>query len=158
MIMNRKKIYISLVIFTALSFGFGNLYSQNTIQMNKASFLEKVVNYEVNPSEWIYLGDKPAIIDFYADWCRPCKIIAPHLEELAKDYKGEIYIYKINVDKEKELASAFGIQSIPTLLFVPKQGNPQLHKGILGKDELKLVIDDVLLNKNPKKIEKAEKN
>lgn len=70
----------------------------------------------------------------------------------------EIYIYKINVDKEKELASAFGIQSIPTLLFVPKQGNPQLHKGILGKDELKLVIDDVLLNKNPKKIEKAEKN
>lgn len=126
--------------------------------MNKASFLEKVVNYETNPSEWIYLGDKPAIIDFYADWCRPCKIIAPHLEELAKEYNGEIYIYKINVDKEKELASAFGIQSIPTLLFVPKQGNPQLHKGILGKDELKLVIDDVLLNKNPKKIEKAEKN
>ena len=90
-----------------------------TIHLTKEEFLKKVVDYEKNPTEWKYLGDKPAIIDFYADWCAPCKMIAPVLEELAEEYAGEIYIYKINTEIEQELAGAFGIRSIPTLLFVP---------------------------------------
>lgn len=118
-----------------------------TIHLTKAEFLAKVANYEANPSEWKYLGDKPAIIDFYADWCGPCKAIAPILEELAGEYEGQIYIYKINTDKEQELAGAFGIRSIPTLLFVPMTESPQMAQGALPKAELKKAIDEVLLKK-----------
>jgi thioredoxin len=89
------------------------------INLTKADFLAKVANYETNPSEWKYLGDKPAIIDFYADWCGPCRAVAPVLEELAKEYKGQIYVYKIDTEKEQELAAVFNIRSIPSLLFVP---------------------------------------
>ena len=88
------------------------------IVLNKADFLSKVYNYEKNQTQWVYEGNKPAIIDFYADWCGPCKKVSPILKELAAQYKDDIVIYKINVDNEKELASAFGIQSIPTLLFL----------------------------------------
>ena len=118
-----------------------------TIELTKADFLKKVANYESNPSEWKYLGDKPAIIDFYASWCGPCKMIAPILEELAAEYEGQIYIYKINTEKEQELAAAFGIQSIPTLLFVPMEGAPQMAKGAMPKKSFKEAIDQVLLNK-----------
>ena len=119
----------------------------NTIHLTKAEFLEKVANYEENPTEWKYLGDKPCIIDFYADWCGPCKMIAPVLEELAKEYEGEIYIYKINTEQEQELAQAFAIKSIPTLLFVPMNEAPQLVRGALPKTEFKNAIDEVLLKK-----------
>lgn len=118
-----------------------------TIHLTKAEFLKKVANYEANPTEWKYLGDKPALIDFYADWCGPCKMIAPILEELAKTYDGEIYIYKIDTDKEQELASAFGVRSIPSLLFVPMDGQPQMTTGAMEKDRLKEAIDQVLLKK-----------
>ncbi len=118
-----------------------------TIKLTKADFLAKVANYETNPTEWNYLGDKPAVIDFYADWCGPCKAIAPVLEELASEYDGEIYIYKIDTEKERELAAAFGIRSIPTLLFVPLKGDPQMAQGALPKATLKEAIDSVLLNK-----------
>lgn len=121
--------------------------SMKTIHLTKAEFLEKVANYETNPNEWNYLGDKPAIIDFYADWCGPCKAIAPVLEELAAEYGNEIYIYKIDTDKEQELAAAFGIRSIPTLLFVPMKGDPQMARGALPKNTLKEAINSVLLNK-----------
>ena len=97
-----------------------------TIHLTKEEFLKKVVDYENNPTEWKYLGDKPAIIDFYADWCGPCKMIAPVLEELAAEYAGEIYIYKIDTEKEQELAGAFGIRSIPSILFVPMGEAPQM--------------------------------
>lgn len=118
-----------------------------TIHLNKMDFLAKVANYETNPSEWKYLGDKPALIDFYADWCGPCKMIAPHLEDLARDYKNEIYIYKIDVDKEQELAQVFGIRSIPSLLLIPMGENPQMTQGAMSKDDLKDAIDKVLLKK-----------
>ena len=107
----------------------------NTIHLTKAEFLQKVANYEQNPTEWKYLGDKPCIIDFYADWCGPCKMIAPILEELAEEYKGEIYVYKINTEEQQELAQAFAIKSIPTLLFVPMNEAPQLVRGALPKTE-----------------------
>ncbi|NMB49446.1 MAG: thioredoxin [Bacteroidales bacterium] len=118
------------------------------IYLTKADFLTKVANYEQNPDKWVYLGDKPCIIDFYADWCGPCKMIAPILEELAQEYEGQIYIYKVDTDAEQELAADFGIRSIPTLLFCPMNENPQMAQGALPKDVLKEVIEEVLLKKS----------
>ncbi len=121
------------------------------IFLTKADFLTKVMNYEENPTEWKYLGDKPCVIDFYADWCGPCKMIAPILDELAVEYAGEINIYKINTEQEQELAGAFGIRSIPSLLFVPMEGQPQMAQGALPKPNLKEAIDTILLNKETEK-------
>ena len=118
-----------------------------TIHLTKEEFLKKVANYEANPTEWKYLGDKPCIIDFYADWCGPCKMVAPILEELAKEYNDQIYIYKVNTEEEQELAGAFGIRSIPSLLFVPMEGQPQMAMGALPKASFKEAIDNVLLGK-----------
>ena len=118
-----------------------------TIHLTKSEFLVKVADYETSPNEWKYLGDRPAVIDFYASWCGPCKMIAPILEELAAEYGDSIYIYKINTEEEQELAAAFGIQSIPTLLFVPMEGAPQMAQGAMPKNALKEAIDKVLLNK-----------
>jgi len=115
------------------------------IELTKTEFLKKVANYETNPNEWKYLGDKPALIDFYANWCGPCKMIAPILEELAAEYADSIVIYKINTDKEQELAGVFGIQSIPSLLFVPLKGQPQMSMGAMSKIDLKRAINDILL-------------
>lgn len=116
-----------------------------TIQLTQADFLAKVADYQSNPKEWKYLGDKPALIDFYADWCGPCKMIAPVLEELAAEYDGKIYIYKVNTENERDLAAAFGIRSIPSLLFIPMQETPQMAQGALPKKELKRAIDEILL-------------
>ena len=103
------------------------------------------MNYEVDSLEWKYLGDKPAIIDFYADWCLPCRKIAPILDELAEEYGGKIYVYKIDTEAEKELAAVFGIRSIPFLLFIPKEGDPQAVRGSITKADFKKVIDEFLL-------------
>ena len=119
-----------------------------TIHLTKAEFLQKVANYEANPDKWVYLGDKPCIIDFYADWCGPCKMVAPILEELAQEYDGQIYIYKVDTEAEMELASDFGIRSIPTLLFCPMDEAPQMAQGALPKDAFKQAIDQVLLKKS----------
>jgi len=113
------------------------------VQLTKETFLEKVFNYEEN-KEWKFEGDKPAIIDFYADWCGPCKMVAPIMEELAQEYDGKIDIYKINTDEQQELAGAFGIQSIPSILFIPVDEQPQMAAGALPKETFKKVISDVL--------------
>ncbi len=118
-----------------------------TVKMTKADFLTKVTDYESNPEEWNYLGDKPAIIDFYASWCGPCKMIAPILEDLAAEYGDQIVIYKVDTEKEPELAALFNIRSIPTLLFIPLNGQPQLTQGAMSKEQFKATIDKVLLNK-----------
>lgn len=122
--------------------------SKKTIQLSRADFLTKVANFEENPDQWVYLGDKPCIIDFYADWCGPCKMIAPILEELANEYDGEIYIYKVDTEAEQQLAAEFGIRSIPSLLFVPMDEAPQMAQGALPKDAFKQAIDEVLLKKS----------
>jgi thioredoxin len=115
-----------------------------TIHLTAQDFKEKIFNYETD-QEWKFKGDKAAIIDFYADWCGPCKSIAPILEELSEQYKNDLAIYKIDTDKEMELSSLFGIQSIPTLLFIPLNGNPMVQKGALPKNVLQQVIEERLL-------------
>ena len=118
-----------------------------TIELTKVDFLKKVMDYETNPNEWKYLGDKPAIIDFYASWCGPCKMVAPILEELAEEYDGQIYIYKVNTEEEQELAGLFGIRSIPSILFIPMGEQPQMATGAMPKSSFKEAIDKVLLKK-----------
>lgn len=114
-----------------------------TEHLTKQTFLDKVFNYEEN-KEWKYEGDKPAIIDFYADWCGPCKMVAPILEELSDEYSDKMNIYKIDTDAEQELASVFGIQSIPSMLFIPVGDKPQMAVGALPKDSIEQAMQDVL--------------
>lgn len=123
-----------------------------TVHLTKQMFLDKIMDYEKNPKEWVYKGDMPGLVDFYADWCRPCKITSPILEELAAEYKGKVVIYKVDVEKERELAGIFGVQSIPTFLFMPMEGNPTISSGIAQtpeetKEMFRQQIDQVLLNK-----------
>jgi len=113
--------------------------------LTNQTFKQKVFNYELN-QEWKFEGELPCIIDFYADWCQPCKMVAPILEELSKEYAGKINIYKVDTEAEQELASVFGIRSIPSILFCPKEGQPQMAMGALPKDTFRQAINDVLLN------------
>jgi thioredoxin 1 len=111
--------------------------------LTKATFLNKVFNYEKN-KEWKFEGQKPCIIDFYADWCGPCKAVAPVLEELAKDFDGKLDVFKVDTEEEQELASVFGIRSIPSFLFVPAEGQPQMAMGALPKETFVKAFKDVL--------------
>ncbi len=115
-----------------------------TIQMTTQDFKEKIFNWETE-ADWKYLGELPAIIDFYAEWCGPCKMIAPLLEELSDEYKGKIIIYKVDTDVEQELSAVFGIQSIPTMLFIGADGEPMMQPGALPKHVLKKIIEEKLL-------------
>lgn len=115
------------------------------MNLTKADFLNKVANYEANPNEWKFLGERPAIIDFYATWCGPCKMLAPVLDELAAEYEGQIDIYKVNVEGEEELSALFGIRSVPSILFIPMEGQPQMAQGAMPKPALKEAIHSVLL-------------
>ncbi len=125
----------------------GDAFLGKVVHLSTPEFKQKVFNYDINRN-WKYEGSKPCIVDFYADWCGPCKRIAPILDQLAKEYKGQIVIYKIDTEKERELASAFGIQSIPSLLFIPVNGKAEMIKGALPKEKFKEAIDVILLKKN----------
>ncbi len=111
--------------------------------LNTETFKNKVFNYETN-KEWKFEGDKPCLIDFYADWCGPCKMVAPVLEELSKEYNGKIDIYKVNTEDQQELSAMFGIRSIPSILFVPKEGQPRMAMGALPKESFKKAFKDIL--------------
>lgn len=115
----------------------------SAIHLTKGGFLRRVADFENNP-QWEFLGTKPAVLDFYAPWCGPCKMLSPVIDELADEYQGKIDIYKINVDEEQELAEIFGIRTIPTLIFIPMQGDPQRSFGAKPKAELKKVLDAML--------------
>ncbi|MDR1097011.1 MAG: thioredoxin [Tannerella sp.] len=131
--------------------------ADRVVVLNKADFLEKVFNYEKNPEAWVYEGSLPCIIDFYADWCGPCKMVSPILKELANEYKGRIIVYKIDVDKEKELARAFGISNIPTFLFIPAKGTPQSVRGALPRESFVQVIEEFLLKENADSAQAADR-
>ena len=115
-----------------------------TIQLTADGFKEKVFDY-TKEQEWQYNGTLPAIVDFYADWCGPCKAVSPVLEELSNEYEGKLLIYKIDTEKEQELSMLFGIQSIPTLIFIPVQGAPMMQKGAIPKNAFQQVIEERLL-------------
>jgi thioredoxin len=116
-----------------------------TIQLTADEFKENVFDF-TREQEWQYNGTLPAIVDFYADWCGPCKAVAPVLEELSNEYEGKLKIYKIDTEKEQELSMLFGIQSIPTFLFIPVQGAPMMQKGAIPKNAFQQVIEERLLN------------
>ncbi len=118
-------------------------FKKMTELLTKETFLEKVFNFEKN-KDWKFEGDVPCIIDFYADWCGPCKMVAPVLEELSDEYEGKLNIYKVDTEVEQELAAAFGIRSIPSMLFVPKDEAPQMAQGAMPKHDLVKIIADVL--------------
>jgi thioredoxin 1 len=120
-----------------------NINKSMTEHLTKETFLLKIFNYEAG-KEWKFEGNKPCIVDFYADWCGPCKIVAPILEDLAKEYEGKLDVYKVDTEKETELASIFGIRNIPSLLFVPKDGQPQMAMGALPKETFVKAFKDVL--------------
>ena len=117
-----------------------------TIPLTMQDFKTNVFDFE-NEQEWNYKGTLPAIIDFYADWCGPCKMVAPVLEELSNDYEGKLLIYKIDTEKEQDLESMFGLQSIPTFLFIPTEGNPMMQRGAVPKNIFQQVIEERLLKK-----------
>lgn len=115
------------------------------IQMDKQMFLDNVFDYTTGSTDWKYKGQKPAIIDFYATWCGPCRMVAPLLKSLAKEYKDQIVVYKVDTDKQKELSAAMGIQSLPTIIFIPQTGQPQIIVGAANKATFRRAIEEVLL-------------
>ena len=151
-----KKLVLSFLFLAALSIQACNNSSGNpeknlsegaVIKINTEEFQKLVWDYKKNSKEWTFAGDQPVIIDFYADWCRPCKMIAPILEELALEYKGKIRIYKVNTDEQRELAALFNISSIPAVLYVPKTGKPQMAVGAQQKANYVEMINSVLMVK-----------
>ena len=140
-----KKI-LTLAITLLLTLGISAQSDNKTkcITLTKKEFIEKVFDFTAQNKEWQYKGDKPAIIDFYADWCGPCRKLAPVLEEIAAEQEGKLYIYKVNVDKEPEVATAFGIRSLPTLIFIPMEGAPSGFSGYAEKSELYKAINAIM--------------
>ncbi len=142
-----KKITTFFLILFAISLSsFGQTSGNNgtVIHLTNEQFKKLIFNYETS-KEWKYLGNKPCIIDFYASWCGPCRIMSPRLDEIAKEYAGKIIVYKVDTEKEQLLASNLGIQSLPTLLFIPKTGKPQGSLGAIPKESLVKAIREVLL-------------
>ncbi|MGM0375436.1 MAG: thioredoxin [Bacteroidota bacterium] len=128
---------------TVTASGGSNEKESDVITLDKDAFINQVFDYE-NNSDWNYKGDKPAIIDFYADWCGPCKKLSPLLEELQSDYDGKIQVYKVDTEKSKDLAAAFGIQSLPTIVFVPMDKEPQAVLGFVPKEKLTQMVSNIL--------------
>ena len=139
----KRTALIITSLFIAMCASFS--HAQSVIELNKQQFLDKVWNYETNPDTWVYSGSLPCVIDFNAKWCGPCRKMEPILKDMARKYDGKIIIYKVDVDKEKELASLFGISSIPAFLFCPTNGEPRGTMGAYPADEFEKIIRTVLL-------------
>jgi len=122
----------------------------STIKLTTQEFKDKIFDFTIE-QQWNYKGKLPAIIDFYADWCGPCKMVSPLVEELSTEYENQLIVYKVDTSKEKDIAAAFGIQSIPTFLFIPLEEEPMIQTGALPKKEFKLIIEERVLFNNPKK-------
>lgn len=146
MVNKLKFLTIMMLVLSAIKVSAYNEGDETmkAINITKEDFINKVMDYKTNPTEWKYKGDKPAIIDFYASWCGPCRMLAPILDEIAAEYEGEIYVYKVDTEKETELAQLFNIRSIPTMLFIPLEEAPRMMQGALPKNELQKIIQEVL--------------
>jgi thioredoxin len=148
---------IMIILTTGCSSTTGKTNDSSTSEVKKESgkveyltydtFLTKVWNFESNPQNWVYEGEVPAIIDFYADWCAPCRKIAPIMEKIAKDYDGKLKVYKIDVDKEQKLAGVFQVRSIPSILFTPVSGQPMMQAGAMTEEMYVKIIEEQLLKK-----------
>lgn len=143
-LLHKNNLGTTIFVSGCSNLDFYDATEMGTMQLSKTGFLEKIADYEKNP-EWKYLGDKPALIDFYADWCGPCQTMAPLLEDLSEEYNGQINIYKVDTEVEQELAALFNIRSIPSLLFIPMDKTPSMAQGLAPKSELRKVIDKLLL-------------
>ena len=144
--MKRIATLLLMLVISFSMFAQDKKKEDAVIPMDELMFLTRVFDYKHNEAqEWKYKGDKPCIIDFYATWCAPCRMIAPTLKELAKEYQDSIYVFKVDVDKEKELAVAMGIQSMPTIVFIPTTGQPQVIVGAADKNTFRRAIKEVLL-------------
>jgi len=152
----KKKVLLSILVSAMI---FVNCKSENPVSatskgnaessvvlLTNDTFKKLVFNYEIN-KEWKYEGDMPAIIDFYADWCAPCRQLSPLVDEIAKEYKGKIVVYKVDTEKEKALSQSIGITGLPTLLFIPAKGQPRISMGALPKESLVKAINEILLVK-----------
>lgn len=144
-----KRTFVILTILLSM-FACNTPFAQknsvsDVVEIDSQQFMELVYNYEKNPQTWVYEGSKPCIVDFYADWCGPCKVLSPRLASLAKEFEGKIVIYKVNVDKEQQMSRAFGISSIPALLWCPVKGEPAFTQGALPEDDLRKRIESFLL-------------
>lgn len=118
------------------------------MKLTAEEFKKRIANYETHPNEWVYLGERPAVIDFYATWCGPCKMTAPIFADLANTFAGKVDFYKIDIDQQPELAGLFGVTSIPSLLFIPKEGKPSMSVGAMERQQMQAAIQD-LLNVTP---------
>jgi thioredoxin 1 len=146
--MNKYFAFVVALLLIGNMASFAQVSDQDKPEhLTVQTFKEKIFNYEKNPDNWTFEGDLPCIVDFYADWCKPCKLIAPIMEELALEYKGKINVYKVNTEQQRELSTLFGIKSIPSVLFIPMKGKPQMSTGALPKESFKQVIDEFLLEK-----------
>lgn len=145
----KKITFITLFLFAFLFSGCAQQKQTGegtVIRLTNDQFKKLVFNYETN-KEWKYLGNKPCIIDFYATWCGPCRIMSPRLDEIAKAYAGKLIVYKVDTDQEQVLSSNLGIQSLPTIVFIPQNGKPQASAGVIPKESLVKAIQEVLLVK-----------
>jgi thioredoxin 1 len=151
----KYSIFLSIILFAstlATKANAGTTDEGAVMKITKAEFLKQIMDYETNPKVWKYAGTLPCVVDFYADWCAPCRLASPVLEELAKKYKGQIVVYKVNTDQEKELAGAFGISGIPSFLWVPKTCTPTMKSGVPNnpaaiKEQFEKMINEFLLKK-----------
>ncbi len=160
-IMSRNNVIKALALVFGLAFGLSacsypkqpaadqkqQVTEKKTMKVKELTteeFKDKVMDFEKHPSDWVFAGQRPALIDFYATWCGPCKMTAPVVEQIAEKYEGKIDVYKVDVDKEQELAAMFGIRSIPSLLFIPMKGEPQMNVGAMGFGQLDSAVTEML--------------
>lgn len=141
----KKAIFFSLMLLISSATLLGQEESPKVQHIDYEGFLSKIWDFEKNPNEFVFKGKTAVIVDFYADWCGPCRRVAPIMEKLANEYEGNLTIYKVNVDQARDLASAFRVSSIPTVLFIPKKGQPMMQVGALSEADYRKVIEEQLL-------------